>query len=173
MAIVILSRTALLTTLAACLLPGPAFGQDICDKSSVENGPVIEAENGRDCFVFTDWDGPDIPVWVYAPQGVDRRTAPIAVIMHGARRDPDRYREEWIAEADRHGFVVVAPGFSRADFPRANGYNLGAMCHPETGEWRDEHVWSFAAIEGVFDAAVERIGSGQTRYMFYGNSAGS
>lgn len=135
--------------------------------------PPAQSVDAGDCFVFEQWKGPDIPVWLYVPPSVDRETAPIAIIMHGARRDPDRYRDEWVSEADKHGFVVVAPGFSRADFPKANGYNLGAMRDAESGQWRDNAFWSFSAIEPLFDAVVARLGSKQDGYTLYGHSAGS
>lgn len=128
---------------------------------------------GKGKFVFTNWDGSDLPVWTYVPPHIDRKTAPIAIIMHGARRDPDRYRDEWTAQADRHGFIVVAPGFSRDDFPRANGYNLGFMRDTGTGEWRPKATWTFSAIEPIFEAVVSRLGGTQTQYTLYGHSAGS
>lgn len=135
------------------------------------SAPAIESGPGS--FSFSGWEGPDIPVWVYAPEGVDKASAPIAFIMHGARRNPDRYRDQWIEEADKAGFIVVAPGFSREDFPKANGYNLGAMFDGESGERRNESVWAFSAIEPIFDEVVARLGGSQSHYTIYGHSAGS
>lgn len=128
---------------------------------------------GRDSFVFAAWDGPDLPVWTYIPAGVDPKTAPIVFVMHGAQRDPQRYRDQWIEGAMAGGFIVVAPEFSRADFPAAQGYNLGAAVDMHTGEWRDEGMWSFSAIEPIFDAVVSRLGGSQADYTIYGHSAGS
>lgn len=112
-------------------------------------------------------------MWVYAPESVDKASAPIAFIMHGARRDPDRYRDQWIEEADKAGFIIVAPGFSREDFPRANGYNLGGVFDGESGEQRDERVWAFSAVEPIFDEVVARLSGSQSHYTIYGHSAGS
>lgn len=129
--------------------------------------------SGKDAFVFAAWQGPPIRVWTYVPANVERAKAPIAFVMHGARRDPQRYREQWIDQADRGGFIIIAPEFSRDDFPRAQGYNLGNAIDRETGEWRDEALWSFSAIEPIFDEVVARLSGEQSRYTIYGHSAGS
>lgn len=129
--------------------------------------------SGKDTFVFAGWQGPPIRVWTYIPANVERAKAPIAFVMHGARRDPQRYREQWIDLADRGGFIIIAPEFSRDDFPRAQGYNLGNAIDRKTGERRDEALWSFSAIEPIFDEVVERLGGNQLRYTIYGHSAGS
>ncbi len=54
--------------------------------------------------------------------------------MHGANRDPLRYRDQWIDEAQEGGFVVIVPEFSRTDFPGSRSYNLGAAFERRTGE---------------------------------------
>ena len=128
---------------------------------------------GKDCFVFSDWPGPALPVWLYVPTGIDRAQAPIAIIMHGASRDPDRYRDEWAAKAQEYGFIVAAPGFSRADFPSSTDYNLGGMRDGATGQWRKPEMWSYSAVEPIFDAVKARLGSEQAGYTLYGHSAGS
>ncbi|MEP5938372.1 MAG: hypothetical protein ABJ239_08605 [Erythrobacter sp.] len=128
---------------------------------------------GTDRFEFSDWAGPDLPVWTYVPDTIDRKNAPILFVMHGARRDPERYRDQWIDEADRGGFIIVAPEFSRQDFAGSLGYNLGAMYDSETGELRDEGRWGFSAIEPIFDDVVRRLNGKQSRYTIFGHSAGS
>ena len=134
---------------------------------------TLQVESGKSSFEFSGWEGPSLNIWTYVPSGVDRRSAPILFVMHGARRDPERYREQWIDGAERGGFIVVAPEFSRADFRGAAGYNLGGAIDLQTGQWRDEGVWSFSAIEPIFDEVVDRLGSNRTRYSLYGHSAGS
>ncbi len=168
-------RSARYTTLAlagllAVTSPALAETQD-CSGETCRTIPSLAAERGG--FVFSDWQGPDLPIWTYVPEEIDRTSAPIVFVMHGARRDPQSYREQWIEEAEEGGFIVIAPEFSREDFPRAWGYNLGAMLEPETGEWREEGLWSFSAIEPIFDEAVARLNGSQTHYSIYGHSAGS
>ena len=49
-------------------------------------------------YVFTDWDGPDLPVFYQLPDRVMPQT-PVVFVMHGVNRDADRYRDEWAALA--------------------------------------------------------------------------
>ena len=44
---------------------------------------------------------------------------------------------------------------------------------PDTGERRSHELWTFAAIEPIFDAVVTRVGGRQPTYTLYGHSAGS
>jgi hypothetical protein len=142
-------------------------------EASLETGLEMGLETGRRTFTFTNWGGPGLPVWTYVPSGIDKATAPIAFIMHGAGRDPQRYRDEWISGADKGGFIVIAPEFSDEDFPGPRSYNWGGVFGAETGEPRVRALWTFSAIEPMFDEVVARLGGGQTEYTLYGHSAGS
>lgn len=153
---------------------GAAAAQSPANQAETTPVPVSpRLDAGRSGFVFGDWAGPQIRVWTYIPEGTDARIAPIAIILHGVDRDAVRYREEWIEQADAYGFIVVAPEFDQEQFPRANGYNLGAMTEARSDRPRDESLWSFSAIEPMFDAVVARLGGTQAQYTLYGHSAGS
>lgn len=140
---------------------------------STESRDASAIESGKGSFVFSGWQGPSLNIWTYSPPGIDQRNAPILFVLHGARRDPGRYRDEWAEVAERGGFIVIAPEFSRDDFPGSGRYNLGGAIDLRSGQWREEGLWSFSAIEPVFDNVVERLGSCRTRYSIYGHSAGS
>lgn len=143
------------------------------DRSCTANcAAVPRLSEGSASFAFTGWDGPALTVWAHVPSAVDPATAPIAFIMHGARRNPDNYRDAWVEEAEQGGFIVIAPGFPRIDFPGARNYNMGGL-FDEAGEPRPHNMWSFSAIEPLFDEVVARLGSNQTQYTIYGHSAGS
>ena len=73
--------------------------------------------DGRSRFLFDAWDGPDLPIWAYIPETADRTTAPIMFLLHGAKRDPRRYLEEWVQFADEDGFIIIAPEFAKGNFP--------------------------------------------------------
>jgi poly(3-hydroxybutyrate) depolymerase len=128
--------------------------------------------SGDVTFDFEGWPGPSLPVRLFVPKAVASDT-PIVIVMHGASRDAERYYRDWRTEAEKHGFVVVVPYFSRADFPRSAHYNLGHVFEPGTGEQRPPISWTFAAIEPLFDAVVDKIGGQQTQYTLFGHSAGS
>ena len=122
-------------------------------------------------FVFTGWEGPDLPVYYQLPDRVAPDT-PVVFVMHGVNRDADRYRDEWAALARQHGFIAVVPQFSREDFPGSRGYNTGYFSE-EDGTPRPRNLWSFAAIEPLFDDVRQRFGTRAPRYSIYGHSAGA
>ena len=126
-------------------------------------------------FMFSDWDGPEIPVWAYVPTGVDVTEAPILIMMHGAKRNPARYLLEWAPYAEEYGFIVLGPEFARKDFRGSSRYNRGDVFTRQDDEYvlKNESEWTFSAIEPLFDYTVEALGSKQNAYTLYGHSAGS
>lgn len=135
--------------------------------------PAIAAAppDPRGRFVFTGWEGPPLPVWYQLPESAGPDT-PVVVVMHGVNRDADRYRDEWAPLARRYGFILVVPEFSRADFPGSLGYNTGYFVAAD-GTLRPRGLWSFAAIEPLFDDVRTRFGTRAARYTLYGHSAGA
>lgn len=132
---------------------------------------AAEDHAARGRFVFSAWEGPPLPVWYQLPERVTADT-PVVVVMHGVNRDADRYRDEWAGLARQHGFIVVCPEFSARDFPGAGGYNTGYFAGSD-GAPRPRALWSFAAIEPLFDAVRARFGTRAERYTIYGHSAGA
>lgn len=123
-------------------------------------------------YNFSDWAGPDIPVWTYFPKETDLTQAPILFVMHGNGRNSQSYMSAWMPLADEKGVILIAPNFSRETFPGSRRYNLGYVFETD-GQKRDEAEWSFSAIEPIFDQIVEKLSSRQTHYTIYGHSAGS
>ena len=105
-----------------------------------------QVQQGR--FVFSGWEGPDLPVWYQLPERVSADT-PVVIVMHGVNRDADRYRNEWAELAQQHGFMVLVPEFGAKDFPGSRGYNTGYFVNAY-GSPRPRAQWSFAALEPLF-----------------------
>ncbi len=168
-----IAGAALLTGLAALLLP-PAVSQaapgEAAAAREMEVPAALRARGGRR-FLFDQWAGPPIPVW-YVRGTAGAADAPVLFVMHGVRRDADRYLAEWIDLARREGLVVVVPEFSREAFPGAQSYNFGRMI-AEDGQPRPRAEWSYAAIEPIFDALRAREGLSAPDYAIYGHSAGA
>jgi poly(3-hydroxybutyrate) depolymerase len=133
--------------------------------------PPALATAGVQRFMFSGWAGPAIPVWYLRPASAGP-DAPVLFVMHGVRRDADRYVGEWVELAAAHGVVVVVPEYSDAAFPRALNYNHGRM-FDAAGAPRPRGDWSWSAIEPVFDAVVARERLGARDYALYGHSAGA
>ena len=97
--------------------------------------------------------------------------SPVVVVMHGKRRNAADYRDFWIGESEKRGFLVVAPEFSDAHYAHPHGYNYGAMVRADgTPAPRDE--WLFPVVDAVFKDAAARAGSRCGRYFLFGHSAG-
>lgn len=133
--------------------------------------PAAQQASDAGRFTFAGWAGPDLPVYYQLPDKVTRDT-PVVFVMHGVGRDADRYRDEWAALARQHGFIVIVPQFAQHDFPGSLGYNTGYF-RERDGTARPRQLWSFAAIEPLFDEVRRRFGSDDARYTIYGHSAGA
>lgn len=128
---------------------------------------------GIGSFTFSGWSGPAIPVHTYVPDGIETASAPILIVMHGAERDPERYLREWTGVAGQFGFIAIAPEFAKRQFETSRQYNMGHLSERGSDELRPRELWSFAAIEPLFDEVVARLGSSRETYTLYGHSAGS
>ncbi|MBY0337467.1 MAG: alpha/beta hydrolase [Acetobacteraceae bacterium] len=106
-------------------------------------------------------------VWGHRPAAW-RSDGPVVVVLHGADRNADGYRDAWAPEAERHGFLLLCPEFSREKFPAEWGYNLAnTMVGRASGEW-----W-WGVLDRAVDAARAALGAERTRFGLYGHSAGS
>jgi poly(3-hydroxybutyrate) depolymerase len=137
-------------------------------------GRAAGLPEGKSSFVFHDVAGDPakaITVYTYVPRGIDTTTAKIVFVMHGHGKDADGYRDTWIPEADRYGFVVVAPLFDAAQWPHG-GYSYASIVGPD-GAIADRALWSFSVIEHLFDAVKTMIANDTPRYFIYGHSEGA
>lgn len=136
---------------------------------SAANGSEIKT--GSHSFEFTDWQGPKLTVWSHVPKSYTN-DYPIVFIMHGVNRDADRYRNEWRRFAETHQFMVIAPEFSKSHFPRSKSYNLGNIQDKENNI-NPKSLWSFSAIEPLFDYVKTKYQNSAKKYGIYGHSAGA
>ncbi|ALO46378.1 hypothetical protein [Pseudohongiella spirulinae] len=122
-------------------------------------------------FEFSDWSGPELRVWYELPDNF-HADMPIVFVMHGVGRDADRYYAEWREYAHEYDFVLLVPEFSDADFPGAAGYNLGNV-FDASGAMNPESIWSYSALDPIFEHVASELGSNRENYRLYGHSAGA
>jgi poly(3-hydroxybutyrate) depolymerase len=154
-------------TLGACAT-GPIAADDFRPQSG--GGGVVQTGAVR-TFVFQDWAGPEVRVWSYRPAAAGP-SAPILFVFHGVGRDADRYLREWIPLAEAWGVLIVCPEFSAASFPGARSYNLGRVLD-ENGRTTTPAIWTFSAIEPMFQALRQRENMRTAQMHLYGHSAGA
>ena len=96
---------------------------------------------------------------------------PLVLVQHGMGRNGDDYRDAWIAGADRHGLLIVAPTFPDASWPGSRAYNDGHV-RGEDGAVRPREARSNAIPARVFDL-LRRAGiTTRPRAYLWGHSAG-
>ena len=118
----------------------------------------------------------DIPqgqmrVFTYVPDTFAPES-PVLIVMHGVKRDADRYRDAWRDIAAKTNTLLLVPEFSNEMWPKSWGYNVGNM-QTKGGQKIPRDAWSFTAIERAFDKAVALSGSTRSGYKLYGHSAGA
>lgn len=122
-------------------------------------------------YSFSGWSGPPIQVFYAAPDSLGPDT-PVVIVIHGAQRDADVYRDQWADLARTGGFVVLAPRFDKDSFPKESDFSQGGVLDKDD-KARPRSAWTFSAIEPLFDDYVHCNGSRQTAYRMYGHSGGS
>lgn len=128
---------------------------------------------GAGSFRFADdrgRAGRPLTVWYHRPPGIPD-TAPVVFVMHGVKRDAGYYRDNWAAAAERFGFLLLCPEFTKADYPSRKAYQLGNLVD-DAGERVPKAAWTFGVIERLFDFVRETTGNASERYHIYGHSAG-
>lgn len=133
---------------------------------SLAASAAIAIPEGKGVITFRDAKGHadrELPVYTYRPARCDAR-CPLQFVLHGVSRNADGYRDYWADAAERHGFVVVSPLFSRDAWGGAAAYNRGGVDATD-----DRSRWAFAAIEHLFDEIAE----GRKEYRLFGHSAGA
>ncbi|WEX11013.1 alpha/beta hydrolase [Chelativorans sp. AA-79] len=95
----------------------------------------------------------------------------VVFVQHGMMRNGDDYRDFWIRAADQHDLLIVAPTFSRADFPEAENYNNGIVLDTE-GNVTARDSWIYHVPARVVADLVAAGVMEEGRARIYGHSAG-
>jgi hypothetical protein len=133
-----------------------------------------------------------ITVHCYRP-GTFTRHSPILLVIPGAGRNGDDYRDAWVGHADAAGILVASPNYPEDRYDPA-AYHLGgtiqnlSLGEPLPGSTRnsrylrDEDIrfdvnprreeWLFNDFDRLFARVARATGSDQRRYDLFGHSAG-
>lgn len=137
-------------------------------------------------------EGKQIRVFYHKPQNF-HSLSPILIVLPGAGRNGDSYRDSWIEAAERHGVLVLSPTYLEQDYDMA-AYQFGGVIKnlqlrnvriEANGQiyWmNDEDVafetnrlpsqWLFPDFDRLFAIAAKAVGSKQSGYDLFGHSAG-
>jgi dienelactone hydrolase len=156
---------------SAAAIEGERLVYDLCaamQRRAMTN--PSEGMTGRRAFALRSTSR-TIEAEFYVPTP-DASRVPILIVLHGVRRNPGQYLEPWLSFASANGYAVIAPHFSRNDFPGSSAYNQGDLFSSD-GQLRPRERWAFHVIEDLFDTVRDWIGSNVPRYALYGHSAGA
>ncbi len=121
-------------------------------------------------YEFSGWAGPKLDVLYSIPPLVDADSQ-IVIIIPGAKRNAQQYRDEWDHLAVANHFITLVVGAAERSFPTEYEYNLGGVVD-SSGNPRPETEWLFSAMDPLFDDFKSRFGSKRETYNLYGHSAG-
>ncbi len=119
-------------------------------------------------ILFDAWDGPPLRVYIARPSGL-KPDRPVVFVMHGDQRSAEEYRDQWHELALEYDFLLVVPEFNRADFAGSGDYYFGKM-FDQSANSLPPALWSFTAIEGIFDDLRQRYAMTTDTYSLYGQS---
>ena len=135
--------------------------------------PAIAAPDspprGKTQFEFIDQKGDPtrpVTVWMFVPDACDNK-CPLQFVMHGLKRNGEENLDNWVEFANARKFIVVAPEFTRKNFPKDDDYSFGRSTVES-----DPAKWSFAVPEHLFDELKARYGFAAETYRMFGHSAG-
>jgi pimeloyl-ACP methyl ester carboxylesterase len=138
---------------------------------SVTRARMIQPGTTGD-FSFS-WEGPlasqPIRVWYHAPD--DPSSAQILMVMTGAHRDGEGYREDWLPLVKERNTLLLVLEFPKDDYPGASSYNQGNLLDSD-GDINPPEAWTFNIVEALFAAVVQETGSTADDYALFGHSAG-
>lgn len=136
-------------------------GTDIMIKPST-NGDFAFAGSGP-------LAGQPIRVWYQAP--ADPSSAQILMVMTGAHRDGEAYREDWLPLLENRNTLLLVLEFSKDEYPGVSSYNQGNILD-EHGTINPQEAWTFNMVEALFKAVVQDTKSDAVDYALFGHSAG-
>lgn len=110
-----------------------------------------------------------IRVWYNAPDNPS--SAQILMVMTGAHRDGEAYREDWLPILNGRDTLLLVLEFSRDDYPGSSSYNQGNILDDD-GRINPPEAWSFNMVEALFEAVVRDTNSKANDYALFGHSAG-
>ena len=118
----------------------------------------------------------------------------VLLLVPGAGRNGDSYRDAWVEESEKYGVLILSPSFPEEAYP-FQAYHLGGTVKldkldsalsfiPNSNQVVldegklgltpiiDSERWLFPEWDRIFEGAIEVLGTGQSHYDVFGHSAG-
>jgi len=168
---------------------------ELVDESSLQVNDV-NLTTGSGVFLIEGAKGQEgkvIKVYYHKPKGYTANSK-ILMVIPGAGRNGDSYRDAWIETSKKHNVLVLSPKFEEATYSfedyhmcglikesnlknaikRVNNTNMVTL-DEDRFTYRlnfDQQQWIFKDLDRVFDLVVKATKSTQNTYDLFGHSAG-
>lgn len=156
----------------------------------------IAIEEGSGVFLVEGGEGKEkksIKVYYHRPENFNPDSK-ILLVIPGAGRNGDSYRDAWVEESEKYGVLILSPMYAEEDYlfedyhlcGLMSDLNLGSAIQRIEGTNRvalneaefsykvnvNREEWIFGDFDRIFDLAVKTLSSKQTTYDVFGHSAG-
>lgn len=136
-----------------------------------------------------------IDIFYYVPKGFSEDTS-VIIVIPGAGRNANDYRDSWIKNAEKYNLLVLSPSYPTKYFDFA-AYHLGGVVNQlelknpkieridgRISKYRmndeditfsfvtDNSLWIFDDFDEIFSSVKPILGAKQTGYDLFGHSAG-
>ena len=137
----------------------------------------------------------NIDIFYYLPKKFNEETS-VIIVIPGAGRNANDYRDSWISNAEKYNLLVLSPSYPKKDFDFA-AYHLGGVVNqlelkdPEIERVngritkyrmndenlsfsfvKDTNQWIFDDFDKIFSSVKPMLGAKKTSYDLFGHSAG-
>jgi pimeloyl-ACP methyl ester carboxylesterase len=123
-----------------------------------------------------------ITIYYHKPQNFTRHS-PVLLVIPGAGRNGQDYRDAWIAASEEHGVLILSPSYSEEYYPRFWNYNLaGMIANIEFDRAtngivsfdvsKNSEDWIFDDFDRIFNEVRQHLELETSTYDMFGHSAG-
>ena len=159
---------------------------------------AITINQGSGSFVIDagpNHPGKTVEVFYHKPKNYHQHS-PILMVIPGAGRNGDTYRDSWVAASEQYSTLILSPAYAEKDFDFA-GYHFGGviknmkfLAKPQIVQFNKRKVfkiddkdlmfdvskvpanWIYDDFDHLFDQVKQTLASAQVQYDVFGHSAG-
>lgn len=174
----------------------PACGMALIERPDSSAVGEAHIHHGSGNFLVEGGPGHEeklVQVFYHMPERFTS-DSPILIVVPGAGRDADEYRDAWVEASEGYGVLVLSPMYREDEYP-FGAYHMGGLMEDlnlgrsvlyeegsnrahldeERFEYRvngNAEEWIFADFDRLFETVVAAVGSERERYDVFGHSAG-
>ncbi len=156
----------------------------------------VDLKKGSGVFLLEDTEGENkksLKVYYHMPKDFSDASK-ILLIIPGAGRNGDDYRDAWVEDSEKYNVLVLSPMFEEEQFPFEDYHLCGLLDVSNldkaieyiqgTNQVRideeefsytintDREKWIFTRFDRIFDSVIESIDTKEIGYDIFGHSAG-